>query len=203
MSDSIQDRRFVTAAEKVDYLSPWTLEEWFCRDDIVANQELLMVRANLELERRAEALEGALSRAITAVEHEDGTDPKRWSWGRSHRLVYEHPFAPVLPPWLARRLAFGPVALPGEWHTLDVAGFSLRGESYGVRHIPSARFIVDLARPDASRLVLPLGQSGQLFDRHARDQFKDWSSGRDFPLPYTSKAVDAAKISALRLIRAE
>ena len=48
MSDSIQDRRFVTAAEKVDYLSPWTLEEWFCRDDIVANQELLMVRANME-----------------------------------------------------------------------------------------------------------------------------------------------------------
>jgi len=40
--------RFVTAAEKVDVQSPWTLEEWFCRSDIVPNRELLMVRANME-----------------------------------------------------------------------------------------------------------------------------------------------------------
>ena len=41
-------RRFVTAAEKVDFRSPWTLEEWLCRSDVVPNQELLMVRANME-----------------------------------------------------------------------------------------------------------------------------------------------------------
>ena len=37
-----------TSAEKVDFLSPWTLEEWLCRSDIVPNRELLMVRANME-----------------------------------------------------------------------------------------------------------------------------------------------------------
>jgi len=42
------DRRFVTAAEKVDFVSPWTLEEWLCREDVVDNKELLMVRANME-----------------------------------------------------------------------------------------------------------------------------------------------------------
>jgi quercetin dioxygenase-like cupin family protein len=45
---SIETRLFVTAAEKVDFQSPWTLEEWFCRQDVVANAELLMVRANME-----------------------------------------------------------------------------------------------------------------------------------------------------------
>jgi quercetin dioxygenase-like cupin family protein len=45
---SLEQRRFVTAAEKVDFLSPWTLEEWFCRNDILPNRELLMVRANME-----------------------------------------------------------------------------------------------------------------------------------------------------------
>ena len=44
----IAHRRFVTAAEKVDVVSPWTLEEWLCRGDVVPNQELLMVRANME-----------------------------------------------------------------------------------------------------------------------------------------------------------
>ncbi len=48
MSDTIANRRFVTAAEKVDYLSPWTLEEWLCRGDIVNNEHLMMVRANME-----------------------------------------------------------------------------------------------------------------------------------------------------------
>lgn len=48
MSENIADRRFVTATEKVDYLSPWTLEEWLCRSDIVNNEHLMMVRANME-----------------------------------------------------------------------------------------------------------------------------------------------------------
>ena len=48
MPDPIEDRRFVTAAEKVDFLSPWTLEEWLCRADIVNNEHLMMVRANME-----------------------------------------------------------------------------------------------------------------------------------------------------------
>ena len=45
---SIEDQRFVTSSEKVDFLSAWTLEEWLCRSDIVPNRELLMVRANME-----------------------------------------------------------------------------------------------------------------------------------------------------------
>ena len=45
---SVEKRRFVTAAEKVDFVSPWTLEEWLCRSDVVPNRELLMVRANME-----------------------------------------------------------------------------------------------------------------------------------------------------------
>ena len=40
-------RRFVTAAEKIDFTSPWAYEEWLCRADIVPNQELLLVRATM------------------------------------------------------------------------------------------------------------------------------------------------------------
>ena len=44
-------RRFVTAAEAVRFQSPWTLEEWLCRSDIVNNQQLLLVRANMDAHR--------------------------------------------------------------------------------------------------------------------------------------------------------
>jgi penicillin amidase len=155
------------------------------------------------VETRGERIEQALARAIRTVESQDGSDPARWSFGKPHRLVYQHPFAAALPAAVASYLAFGPVELPGEWHTLDVAGFPLRGERYDVGEIPSARLIVDLSRPDASRLVLPLGQSGQLFDRHAHDQLRAWSTGRDFPLPFTPEAVAAATISRIQFVPAD
>jgi len=41
-------RRFVTDAESVKFQSPWTLEEWLCRSDIVKNDHLMLVRANME-----------------------------------------------------------------------------------------------------------------------------------------------------------
>lgn len=45
---NLSDRRFVTAADAVRFQSPWTVEEWLCRSDVVANEELLLVRANMD-----------------------------------------------------------------------------------------------------------------------------------------------------------
>jgi quercetin dioxygenase-like cupin family protein len=44
-------RRFVTASDAVRFQSPWTLEEWLCRSDVVANKQLLLVRANMDARR--------------------------------------------------------------------------------------------------------------------------------------------------------
>ncbi len=44
-------RKFVTAADAVRFQSPWTLEEWLCRSDVVANKQLLLVRANMDPRR--------------------------------------------------------------------------------------------------------------------------------------------------------
>jgi quercetin dioxygenase-like cupin family protein len=41
-------RRFVTADDAVRVQSPWTLEEWLCRADIVKNEHLMLVRANMD-----------------------------------------------------------------------------------------------------------------------------------------------------------
>jgi len=45
---NIESRRFVTSTEKVEHKSPWALEEWLCRSDVVPNRDLLMVRVNIE-----------------------------------------------------------------------------------------------------------------------------------------------------------
>ena len=45
---NIQTRRFVTSSEMVTHKSPWALEEWLCRSDIVQNRDLLLVRVNID-----------------------------------------------------------------------------------------------------------------------------------------------------------
>lgn len=46
--NTVSLRRFVTAADAVRVQSPWTLEEWLCRSDIVKNEHLMLVRANMD-----------------------------------------------------------------------------------------------------------------------------------------------------------
>ena len=179
----------------------WSMLEGLVRGDV--DPRFWDDPGTAAVETGPQRIERALARSLDTVRGEEGDAPERWSWGRVHRLSYPHPFAGALPAALSRRLAFGPVELAGEWHTLAVAGFSLRGDGYRVFHIPSARLIVDLAAPDATRLVLPLGQSGQLLDRHAASQLRAWSAGRDFPFAFTRGAVDAATRSTMRLLPAD
>ena len=51
MDPAVALRRFVTASDAVQFQSPWTLEEWMCRGDVVANEHLLLVRANMDPHR--------------------------------------------------------------------------------------------------------------------------------------------------------
>lgn len=48
MSENLSLRRFVTTKEAATGRSPWALEEWLCRNDVVQNEELLLVRVNME-----------------------------------------------------------------------------------------------------------------------------------------------------------
>ena len=45
---NLSSRRFVADTEKIDFQSPWAFEEWLCREDVVPNRDLLMVRVNME-----------------------------------------------------------------------------------------------------------------------------------------------------------
>ncbi len=49
--DAKELRRFVGVEEAVRVQSPWTVEEWMCREDVVDNKELLLVRATMEPHR--------------------------------------------------------------------------------------------------------------------------------------------------------
>lgn len=150
------------------------------------------------VEAREEAVSASLAAALRAVEAKEGAVPEAWSWGRAHALSYVHPFARAF-PLLGRLLNVGPLERPGDAFTVSVAAGPLSTRDAFTRHIASARFIADLGDPDASRIVLPLGESGQFQDRRYDDQAAAWAEGRDFPFPFRRSAVDAVAVSTLRL----
>ena len=82
-------------------------------------------------------------------------------------ITFRHPLAalqpPVLPAALGGFLTAGPYDPP--------AGGALE------------RIAVDLGDLDATRAVLPLGESGQPAARHYRDQAAPWRAGELLPLP--------------------
>jgi penicillin amidase len=151
------------------------------------------------IETRADVFDALLSAALAGVRGEDGPDPASWSWGRIHVVRFEHPLSPGVPwEFLRDLLDVGPIGMPGDFHTLNVQGSRIDREPR-IRHIPSARLVVDLGDPDASTLVVPLGQSGHRADRHYADQLEAWAEGRTFPLPFSPGAVERATVSVLLL----
>ena len=89
------------------------------------------------------------------------------AWGAENRLEARHPFGRTGGPlgWL-----FNPPApqLSGCDRCVRVAT-PLFGQSM--------RFVVDLADPDATTLVLPLGVSGHVWSPHRTDAQRDWLEG--------------------------
>jgi len=69
-----------------------------------------------------------------------------------------------------------------------------------VTYGPSMRFVADATRPDASRSILPGGQSGHPFDPHYDDQIADYLAGRSAPLAWSPEAIRAAEASRVVLL---
>jgi penicillin amidase len=104
----------------------------------------------------------------------------KWSSGKANPVEIQLPLFAQLP--ILSRLAGLPTG--SGLHPQSGNGLTVRqsGRTFG----PSERFTADLANPDASTLVLPLGQSGNPLSPWFRDQFPAWLGTSAFPLPFTS-----------------
>ena len=78
------------------------------------------------------------------------------------------------------------------------------GSGYTVKavtrhHGPSERFTANLADLDQSTLNIVTGQGGNFLSPYYMDQWKAWYEGTTFVLPFSAKAVDAARQHRLLL----
>jgi penicillin G amidase len=110
-------------------------------------------------------------------------DLAAWKWGAYRPVEIQHPILGRIP--LLQRWS-GPGIQPQSG-----SGYTVKAVSRS--HGPSERLTVDLSDLDQTTLNLVTGQAGNFLSPYYMDQWKAWYEGYTFKLPYSEKAVAAAK----------
>ena len=100
---------------------------------------------------------------------------------RLRHLTFPHAFDRV--PLLGRLFSVGPVPGVGDGATINVMKVD-PGQPRRVLFAPSTRLLMTPGDWAASRVVLPLGQSGYRFSPYRSDQLEDWLAGHSHVLPW-------------------
>jgi len=108
-------------------------------------------------------------------------------WGRLHRMRLAHHLAAV--PVLGRRYSFGSYGSPGGNDTLNKTGHAPVRGRHNVTFGASARFLADMAEPDANRVALLGGQDGWLGSSTFLDQVPAWRAGAYVTLPLRAETA--------------
>ena len=122
-------------------------------------------------------------RTTLAASKTYGGDPSGWVWGKTFVSRFPHPLASV--PFIGGQFATPSVPIPGSRDTPNVGS--------GV----SMRLIASPGDWDATRHVIPLGQSGIPSSPHFKDQFELWRTGTPAILPFTQAAIEKAAVQVV------
>ena len=107
-----------------------------------------------------------------------GGDASQWLWGKTWQSRFSHPL--VVAPLIGSQFATPNVPINGSGQTPNVGSYV------------SMRLIASPGNWDATRNVIPLGQSGNPTSPYYKDQFDLWRTGNPAVFPFTKSAVEKA-----------
>jgi penicillin amidase len=167
----------------------WKTYSWEMRSVWLEN--ILLHRPKRWLPEKYSNYDELLTAAVDAAVNSPQApkDLATWRWGAFNAVEIQHPI-------------LGKIPLLNRWSGPGVQEQS--GSGYTVKavsrhHGPSERFTANLADLDQSTLNTVTGQGGNFMSPYYMDQWKAWYDGTTFPLPFSAKAVDAAKAHRLVL----
>jgi len=111
-----------------------------------------------------------------------GSKISRWDYGKYNELRIVHPVGNAL-PLVGSYFNIGPVPMSGSSTTV---------KQTTRRMGPSMRMIADLSDWDRSLQNITIGESGQIFSSHYKDQWEAYYAGTSFPMQFTK--VDAKAV---------
>lgn len=99
-----------------------------------------------------------------------------WSWSNLHQIEFKHPLGKI--PTLKHIFNLGPYSISGGKRHINALSSSFANFSFDVVTGVSTRRVIDLASPQLSFGILPLGQSGHILSRHYNDQWPLFKEGK-------------------------
>ena len=170
-------------------VTDWKTYSWLQRS--VWMENILLHRPKRWLPDKYSNYDELLTAAVEAAVNGPGApkDLASWRWGAFNAVEIQHPI-------------LGKIPLIKYWSGPGVKEQS--GSGYTVKavttfHGPSERFTANLADLDQSTLNTVTGQGGNFLSPYYMDQWKAWYEGTTFTLPFSAKAVRAAKEHQLTL----
>jgi len=157
--------------ERALYGAIWTARTLIARDLDIADPAALRAELAVAFRRAAQ-------------------DLRRWRvWGDIHRLHLTHLLGAL--PVVGRRLVFADLPVSGTSDAVMKTAHPTVARPHRAFYGSVARFVTDLADPDASHAVLLGGQDGWFGSDTLLDQLSLWREGRMIRLPMTRTAVQA------------
>ncbi|MBN1583840.1 MAG: penicillin acylase family protein, partial [Anaerolineae bacterium] len=139
----------------------------------------------------------ALGQMVRMLGERYGDDPAQWAWGRVRPLCFEHAVGGRAP--LDKIFNLGPFPWGGDACTVAQAAVNLSEPYANSFFTASLRMVVDVGNWDASRYILPGGQSGNPLSPHYADQFPLWQRGKGVSIAWSPDKVDQVTQSVLHL----
>lgn len=130
-------------------------------------------------------LERALSDGLDEGRRQEGDAIGKWRYGAYLKVQINHPIGHNL-PWVGKYFDIGPAPMSGSSTSVKQTSWKMG---------PSMRLNADLSNWDNSLLNIPIGQSGQMFSGHYKDEWDAYYVGESFPMQFNRVDVkDTLKI---------
>lgn len=150
-------------------------------------------------ETREEIILQSLADTIDWFEANVGGNMNEWAWGRIHTATFvSNPLGASGVGAMETLVNRGPFPADGGRDIVNAVSWSW-DEPAVVNWHPSMRMIVDMSDLDASRTVIPTGQSGHPYNAHYDNQIQMWLNGEYHPMLWSREAVEAAAVDTLIL----
>lgn len=167
----------------------WKTYTWLQRSVWLEN--VLLHRPKRWLPEKYPNYDELLTAAVEAAVNDPQAprDLTSWRWGKFNAVNIQHPVLgkiPILRYWTG----------PG---VKEQSGSGYTVKAVTPHHGPSERFTANLADLDQTTLNTVTGQAGNFLSSYYMDQWRAWYEGTTFTLPFSSKAVEAAKAHKLTL----
>jgi penicillin G amidase len=129
-----------------------------------------------------------------------GKDAEKWQWGKIHSFTLSHPLGSLKILDKLLNLNRGPFEMPGSFHTVCPYSYSY-GNLYKTNHGASHRHIFDTSDWDASKTVIPTGESGIPASKFYLNQTELYISNTYHPDPFSRKEVEKAAKFRMKLLK--